>query len=159
MVFFRQRPYHAEYIGSRPITEIKQRRARLVLRWGTAWEHRVLLASSNFFWNIFAYMFPIFAFLSQHTRERWHYFLEIKQKQTINYSNATFLKSTFRNICVAFANSGKLLINVTSMLCVGIRPKSMNKKSLKQRLIANDHTTLNTSVLVRSPKLSSVGRG
>ena len=30
--FFRQRPYHAEYIGFRPITEIKQRRARLVLR-------------------------------------------------------------------------------------------------------------------------------
>lgn len=49
VVSIRQRPYHAEYIGSRPITEIKQRRARLVLRWGTAWEHRVLLASNNFF--------------------------------------------------------------------------------------------------------------
>ena len=39
-----QRPYHAEYTGSRPITEVKQRRARLVLGWVTAWEHRVLLA-------------------------------------------------------------------------------------------------------------------
>ena len=27
------RPYHAEYTGSRPITEVKQRRAQLVLGW------------------------------------------------------------------------------------------------------------------------------
>ena len=38
---FRLRPYHAEYTGSRPITEVKQRRARLVLGWETAWEYRV----------------------------------------------------------------------------------------------------------------------
>ena len=38
-----QRPYHVESTGSRPITEVKQRRARLVLGWVTAWEHRVLL--------------------------------------------------------------------------------------------------------------------
>ena len=42
---FRQRPYHVENTGSRPITEVKQRRARLVLGWVTAWEHRVLLAT------------------------------------------------------------------------------------------------------------------
>ena len=36
------RPYHAENTGSRPITEVKQRRARLVLGWVTAWEYRVL---------------------------------------------------------------------------------------------------------------------
>ena len=35
------RPYHAEYTGSRLITEVKQRRARLVLGWVTAWEYRV----------------------------------------------------------------------------------------------------------------------
>ena len=40
----RQRPYHVESTGSRPITEVKQRRARLVLGWVTAWEPRVLLA-------------------------------------------------------------------------------------------------------------------
>ena len=40
----RQRPYHAEYTGSRPITEVKQRRAWSVLGWVTAWEHQVLLA-------------------------------------------------------------------------------------------------------------------
>ena len=45
----RQRPYHVESTGSRPITEVKQRRARLVLGWVTAWEHRVLLASFFFF--------------------------------------------------------------------------------------------------------------
>ena len=45
----RQRPYHVENTGSRPITEVKQRRARLVLGWVTAWEHRVQLASIFFF--------------------------------------------------------------------------------------------------------------
>ena len=47
--FLRQRPYHVENTGSRPITEVKQRRARLVLGWVTAWEHRVQLASSFLF--------------------------------------------------------------------------------------------------------------
>ena len=36
------RPYHVEHTGSRPITEVKQRRARSVLGWVTAWEYRVL---------------------------------------------------------------------------------------------------------------------
>ena len=40
----RQRPHHVESTGSRPITEVKQRRAQLVLGCLTAWEHRVLLA-------------------------------------------------------------------------------------------------------------------
>ena len=38
------RPYHVENTGSRPITEVKQRRARSVLGWVTAWEYRVLQA-------------------------------------------------------------------------------------------------------------------
>ena len=44
----RQRPYHVESTSSRPITEVKQRWARLVLGWVTAWEHRVLLAFDFF---------------------------------------------------------------------------------------------------------------
>ena len=44
-VFRRLRPYHAECTGSRPITEVKQRRAGSVLGWVTAWEHPVLKAS------------------------------------------------------------------------------------------------------------------
>ena len=44
----RQRPYHAENTSSRPITEVKQHRARLVLGWVTAWEHRVSLSFSLF---------------------------------------------------------------------------------------------------------------
>jgi hypothetical protein len=39
-----QRPYHVEYTGSRPITEVKQHRAWSVLGWVTAWEHHVPLA-------------------------------------------------------------------------------------------------------------------
>ena len=38
---YRVRPYVFENISSRPITEVKQRRARLVLGWVTAWEYRV----------------------------------------------------------------------------------------------------------------------
>ena len=38
----RLRPYHVEWTGSRPITAVNQRRARLVLGWVTAWESRVL---------------------------------------------------------------------------------------------------------------------
>jgi hypothetical protein len=48
-----QRPYHVEYTSSRPITEVKQRRAWSVLGWVTAWEHHVLLASIHFFLLIF----------------------------------------------------------------------------------------------------------
>ena len=39
-----QRPYHVEHTSSRPITEVKQHWARIVLGWETAWELRVLLA-------------------------------------------------------------------------------------------------------------------
>jgi len=39
------------YTSSRPITEVKQRWARLVLGWVTAWEHRVMLA-----FNFFAFL-------------------------------------------------------------------------------------------------------
>jgi hypothetical protein len=39
------RPYCVEYTGSHPNSEVKRHRARLVLGWGTAWEHlRVLTA-------------------------------------------------------------------------------------------------------------------
>ena len=35
------RPYHDEHTRSRLITEVKHRRARILLGWGTAWEHLV----------------------------------------------------------------------------------------------------------------------
>ena len=41
-VLKRLRPYHVENTGSRPITEVKQRRARSVLGWVTAWDYLVL---------------------------------------------------------------------------------------------------------------------
>ena len=40
------RPYHVENTSSRPITEVKQHRAELVLGWVTAWEYSVLQAFS-----------------------------------------------------------------------------------------------------------------
>ena len=39
----RQGSYHSEYAASRPISEAKQSRARLVVGWVTACEHRVSL--------------------------------------------------------------------------------------------------------------------
>ncbi|CAN0234029.1 unnamed protein product, partial [Laminaria digitata] len=37
-----ERPYHVDRNTSRPLCEVKRRRARLVLRWGTTWEALVL---------------------------------------------------------------------------------------------------------------------
>ena len=50
-----QRPYHLENTGSRSITAVKQGRARLVLGWETAWEHRVSLASFFFFASFYTF--------------------------------------------------------------------------------------------------------
>ena len=45
LLFCRRRPYRVECTGSLSTSEVKQRRARLVLGWGTAWEDfRVLSA-------------------------------------------------------------------------------------------------------------------
>ena len=47
-VSFRQRPYFVEYTRSHPNSEVKRRKARSVLGWGTAREAlRVLLAFYN----------------------------------------------------------------------------------------------------------------
>jgi hypothetical protein len=46
--YFRQRPYCDEYTRSHPNSEVKHRKARSVLGWGTAWEAlRVPLAFIN----------------------------------------------------------------------------------------------------------------
>ena len=37
-----ERPYHVDRTTSRPLCEVKRRRATLVLRWGTTWEALVL---------------------------------------------------------------------------------------------------------------------
>ena len=37
-LYFRQRPYCVEYTRSHPNSEVKLRKARSVLGWGTAWE-------------------------------------------------------------------------------------------------------------------------
>ena len=46
--FLRQRPYHVECTSSRPITEVKQHWAALVLGWVTAWEYAVLYTFYQF---------------------------------------------------------------------------------------------------------------
>ena len=39
---FQERPYYVDRTTSRPLCEVKRRRAGLVLRWGTTWEAPVL---------------------------------------------------------------------------------------------------------------------
>ena len=39
IVYIRLRPYHVENTRSRPISEVKLRRAQLVLTWVTGWEY------------------------------------------------------------------------------------------------------------------------
>jgi hypothetical protein len=41
-----ERPYHDDSTASRPLCEVKHHRARLVLRWGTTLESRVLFFSN-----------------------------------------------------------------------------------------------------------------
>ena len=43
LFLLRNRPYQADSTTSRPICEVKLPRARVVLRWGTTWEVRVLI--------------------------------------------------------------------------------------------------------------------
>ena len=56
------RPYLIEYTSSRSITEVKQSRAWLVLRWVTAWEYQVLQAFYFFssITKIFSMLFSFF---------------------------------------------------------------------------------------------------
>ena len=42
LLFDQERPYHDDSTASRLLSEVKHRRARLVLRWGTTLESRVL---------------------------------------------------------------------------------------------------------------------
>ena len=65
--FLRNRPYQADSTTSRPICEVKLPRARVVLRWGTTWEVRVLIllrvfnVRTHVLWSyIFSYSFFYF---------------------------------------------------------------------------------------------------
>ena len=54
-------PHHAERTPSRPIWEVKQRRARLVLAWVTGWEYHVFkpLKLFKFFSCIFKHILNV----------------------------------------------------------------------------------------------------
>ena len=50
----RRRPYRVECTGSLSTSEVKQRRARLVLGWGTAWEDPWVLSAFRFLFDTLA---------------------------------------------------------------------------------------------------------
>ena len=82
----RSRPYHDEYTRSRPITAVKHRRARIVLGWGTAWEHLVLWASlfALLLKNIFRHKWDLNSLPLQH-----------KQKMRLQHSHSIHVISSF----------------------------------------------------------------
>jgi hypothetical protein len=81
--YSRQRPYHVENTGSRPITEVKQHRALLVLRWVTAWERSVPLA---FFYSFFFNSAAVSAFFYKY----WTHFIIWTEKFRSIKKNAKF---------------------------------------------------------------------
>ncbi|KAL1128867.1 hypothetical protein AAG570_013401 [Ranatra chinensis] len=88
--YFRQRPYHVEYTGSRPITEVKQRRAWSVPGWVTAWEHHVPLA----------FFILLILFQSKHTTD-WKRLRDRprnENRRTAGVPNRLFESGTPRNI-------------------------------------------------------------
>ena len=52
--FQQERPYQHDSTASRLLSEVKHVRARLVLRWGTTLESRVLFSFFNFFCHFFS---------------------------------------------------------------------------------------------------------
>ena len=126
-----QRPYHAEHTGSRPITEVKQRRASSVLGWVTAWEHGVLLAS--FFFRDF--------FQAMH----FHGIKDFSMSYTLfappHIALACFWSHSFQCIVIR----GLVQSAANGSWATKISPS-----------LANGHITLNAPVLVRSLKLSNV---
>lgn len=99
----RQRPYHVEHTGSRPITEVKQRRAWLVLGWVTAWENRVLLASLFplptffFLFILFLLILPIYPSLL-HSRPSSSNLYELKKKNKNKICTRTKIISVLTRI-------------------------------------------------------------
>jgi hypothetical protein len=58
-VFEQERPYHNDSTASRLLSEVKHCRARLVLRWGTTLESRVLFFCSEFLFCILDHSYRI----------------------------------------------------------------------------------------------------
>ena len=134
------RPYHVENTGSRPITEVKQRRARLVLGWVTAWEYRVLQTFAFFLQKyIFLFNLCFFLFLLCRTSIRFRilpslnkcattvivsYRRRHRSKQNQNYCIGTVSK-TLQIRIYQFApfsghqNAGLLPENM--LACLGVR--------------------------------------
>ena len=102
-----QRPYHAEITGSRPITEVKQHRARLVLGWVTAWEPRVLLS----FCIVFIRKWIKEAHCTPSVRHIWYEHV-FRSRYTQNgdehlVKNATFWRKIVANLIISHQYSSE----------------------------------------------------
>ena len=109
-----QRPYHAECTSSRPITEVKQHWALLVLGWETAWEHRVLLAFC--FFSISRLCSKKYKFWRIHKVIWWCFIVtknklaDLKKSQNFSISRVWSKKYKFRRIFVILAISQIYLV-------------------------------------------------
>ena len=109
-----QRPYHAECTSSRPITEVKQHWALLVLGWETAWEHRVLLAFC--FFSISRLCSKKYKFWRIHKVIWWCFIVtknklaDLKKSQNFSISRVWSKKYKFWRIFVILAISQIYLV-------------------------------------------------
>ena len=93
MTICRQRSYHGESTSSRPITEVKHRRAWLVLGWVTAWEHHVMLTFPYFFF-LFLYLLILHQSTDQ-TFLSWHISLITNLNNVDDYLDFCQTRHTF----------------------------------------------------------------
>ena len=150
-----QRPYHVESTGSRPITEVKQRRARLVLGWVTAWEHRVLLAFFSSFFPLlksplgsqwiqtsFFFFLNIFKGENKNTKKRMIFFFFFFFKRVIWCSHSLpfrvqlVLLATFLSFLLTFVFlAAPLLIWAPQSWLMHDDQLSLLKKKIKKKFL------------------------
>ena len=168
------RPHHVENTGSRPITEVKQRRARLVLGWVTAWEYRVLQAFLYFTFLFFSFLFFPF-FLSgkyrcgtpQRLSKITFWCLKFAHDRTVmcislhGWSIYLFILP-YEEFCYTKCISQlaeNIYLYLFSTKEIGRLVCTTLISVYWKWVCVYGHITLKTPVLVRSPKLSNVEPG
>ena len=153
----RQRPYHIEHTSSRPITEVKQHWASLVLGWVTAWEYGVLLA------------FYYFWFRSKRRSEEIIYFWPSLADCRLSDMPAPInLVWWVWSEGKHYENEGKIatrkfftffrpgFVSLLGLLCNSLLLEFPLSRLNLTTSLANGHIMLNIPVLVRSLKSSNI---
>ena len=146
------RPHHRESTGSRQITEVNLGRASIVLGWVTAWEQLVL---QTFFFFL-AENFGEYAMIDKGSFSSLRQLSDCTQRTNNFYhSQSHFLYfSIFMVVPMKFISH---LFTARIFKTHLLLKRSIIKSKLSVEFRVYGHTTENGPVLVRSPKLTSVG--